>query len=253
MKIVLFCGKKISSDIVFTHLKQNHNLIGVVTELPFSRKKLVKNRIKKLGFFIVFLQLLFVKSLLPLIKLKSKRRFEEIKKSFIIEKLKYFDNKLQVSSINNLEVLEYVNKINPDVIVVNGTRIINKKILNGIDVPVINLHVGITPKYRGVHGGYWALVNKDIENCGVTVHYVDTGIDTGSVICQRKIETTKKDSFVTYPLLQLKNGLKCLDIALNKIKDNDYSVMDSSINESKLYYHPTIIQYLYYWVFKGVK
>lgn len=253
MIILLFCGNDRSSATVFTHLKLHHNLIGVVTELPGSRKKLIKNRIKRLGFFTVFLQLLFMKLQVPFIKFISKRRFEEIKKSFKIEEINHFNNILQVSSINNIEVIDYVNEIKPDVIVVNGTRIISKKILNAIDVPIINIHVGITPKYRGVHGGYWALVNNDIENCGVTVHYVDSGIDTGNVICQRKIEITKKDSFVTYPLLQLKKGLACLDIALKKINKKDYSVMDTSFSESKLYYHPTITQYLYNWMFKGIK
>ena len=41
------------------------------------------------------------------------------------------------------------------------------------------MHAGITPQYRGVHGGYWAVVNNDPEHCGVTIHFVDKGIDTG--------------------------------------------------------------------------
>jgi len=53
--------------------------------------------------------------------------------------------------------------------------------------------------------------------------------------------------------LQLKKGLACLDIALNKINKKDYSVMDTSFSESKLYYHPTITHYLYHWLFRGIK
>jgi folate-dependent phosphoribosylglycinamide formyltransferase PurN len=69
--------------------------------------------------------------------------------------------------------------INPDLVIVNGTRIISKKVLSSINSKFVNIHVGITPKYRGVHGTYWALVNNDVENSGVTVHFVDEGIDTG--------------------------------------------------------------------------
>jgi folate-dependent phosphoribosylglycinamide formyltransferase PurN len=63
--------------------------------------------------------------------------------------------------------------INPDLVIVNGTRIISKKVLSSINSKFVNIHVGITPKYRGVHGTYWALVNNDVENSGVTVHFVD--------------------------------------------------------------------------------
>jgi methionyl-tRNA formyltransferase len=41
---------------------------------------------------------------------------------------------------------------------------------SSINSKFVNIHVGITPKYRGVHGTYWALVNNDVENSGVTVH-----------------------------------------------------------------------------------
>ena len=45
--------------------------------------------------------------------------------------------------------------------VVNGTRILSRRMLESIDAVFLNMHVGITPKYRGVHGGYWALANGD--------------------------------------------------------------------------------------------
>ena len=45
--------------------------------------------------------------------------------------------------------------------------------------PVINMHAGITLRYRGVHGGYWALAEQHPEWVGTTVHLVDPGIDTG--------------------------------------------------------------------------
>ena len=57
-----------------------------------------------------------------------------------------------------------LKELNADVIVVNGCRIISKKILNNVPAKFINTHEGITPKYRGIHGCYWALVNKDKEN-----------------------------------------------------------------------------------------
>ncbi len=106
------------------------------------------------------------------------------------------------------------------------------------------MHVGITPKYRGVHGGYWALVNNDTSNCGVTIHLVDPGIDTGSVIYQQQIAVTGKDNFVTYPLLQLSAGLPLLMTAIDDILQGRLTVKQGT-GESRLWSHPTFGQYVY--------
>src|SRR5690606_24425483 len=92
-----------------------------------------------------------------------------------------------VPSVNATQCIDLVQKIEPDIVVVNGTRIISKKVLDAVPVSFINTHVGITPKYRGVHGAYWALACGDTDNCGVTVHLVDKGIDTGGILKQAVI------------------------------------------------------------------
>jgi len=117
---------------------------------------------------------------------------------------------------------------------------------------MVNIHVGITPKYRGVHGGYWALANKDKEHCGVTAHLIDAGIDTGGVISQRTIDITNQDNFCTYPILQLQAGLLCIEDAMQQVKNADIKIIKNNL-ESKLYYHPTITTYIYNRLFFGVK
>jgi methionyl-tRNA formyltransferase len=117
----------------------------------------------------------------------------------------------------------------------------------------INTHVGITPKYRGVHGGYWALANNDMQHFGVTVHKIDAGIDTGEVLYQKVILPTSSDNFSTYPLLQTAEGIKLI---LNVIEDFNFEGLRSTqslVNESKLWYHPTLWGYLYLRIKKGIK
>ena len=58
-----------------------------------------------------------------------------------------------------------------------------------------------------MHGGYWALVSGHPEACGVTVHLVDEGIDSGGILAQSVITPGPADCFVTYPLMQLGVGL----------------------------------------------
>jgi len=252
MRVILFCGKSESSNIVYSFLKEKYKLEGIVLDAPISKKLLLMRRVKKLGYLRVFLQVAFMKVIIPLLKLESKKRRKELIADLDINSLNDFDNILRKSSINDKSVIEYVKSKTVDLIIVYGTRIIKKNILLDVGVPLINLHVGITPKYRGVHGGYWALVNKDKKHFGVTAHIVDPGIDTGSIISQRIISKSREDNFCTYPLLQLKEGLLCLEDAIDQIKDNKILILKNDLN-SNLYFHPTITSYLFNRLFNGVK
>lgn len=136
-----------------------------------------------------------------------------------------------------------LNEYKLDVIVVNGTRIISKKILQSTKAIFINIHMGITPKYRGVHGGYWALHENDAENAGVTIHLIDEGIDIGSVLLQTHIECCDRDNFCSYPYLQLGEGLKLEIKVLNDIANN--TLIPQTVDlPSILWSHPTIYDYL---------
>ncbi len=63
------------------------------------------------------------------------------------------------------------------------------------------MHAGITLRYRGVHGGYWALAEQHPEWVGTTVHLVDPGIDTGGILAQSTFERVPRrhDRHVSRP------------------------------------------------------
>ena len=116
----------------------------------------------------------------------------------------------RVDSVNSLETIELLARLEPYVVVVNGTRIISSRVLDSISCPVINTHAGVTPRYRGVHGGYWALAEGHPEEVGTTVHLVDNGIDTGRVLARARFDTSPADTIDTYPYLHLAAGLPLL-------------------------------------------
>ena len=111
--------------------------------------------------------------------------------------------------------------------------------------------MGITPKYRGVHGAYWALVNEDPGNCGVTIHLVDNGTDTGGVLYQDIINIEKYDNLNTYPIHQMAKALPLMKAALNDIKENQINIKNGPY-PSRLWYHPTLYEYVKNWILKGV-
>lgn len=243
MKIIMLAGEGESSRIVYNYLSKYFDILMVVEDTAISKSKFLFRRYKKLGFLKVFGQILFMIFNKFMMK-RSIRRIDEIKKkNGLISDNYSIDKLVKVNSINNNETIKILQKYKPDLVIVNGTRIIGKKVLRCIDSIFINTHVGITPLYRGVHGGYWALVNKDYDNCGVTVHLVDEGIDTGGVIFQDIIEITDSDDFNTYPYLQITKALPLLKFTIENIKNNSLTLMDKSDSLSVLYSHPTIFEY----------
>lgn len=253
-EVVLFTGEGLTGNFTLSFLNKNYTVTGVVLDghVPGGQLKLVKRRIKKLGIFKVLLQLIFMKGLVPILNFESRNRRQEILKGYDQNSLQNHPNVFKPKSINDPEVVNFVNDLRPDVIIVSGTGIIKKDIIDNINTHLLNMHVGITPKYRGVHGGYWALINKDSENCGVTVHLVDKGIDTGGIISQKVISPTPKDNYSTYPLLQMSKGLECIKDAILEIEENRLTVKKNNL-ESKLYYHPTVTEYLYHRIFNKIK
>lgn len=243
-RVILLGGDGESTRIVYHRMALEFGPFPAIIEQSISRRTLLRIRVRKLGLLAVASQLAFMVGVRPIIGRRAQYRIERIKS----------ENHLDVSpippqcishvpSVNLLETIELIKKFDPKVIVVNGTRIISSKVLDSTDATFINTHAGITPKYRGAHGGYWALYNNDPGRCGATVHIVDSGIDTGAIVDQVLIEPTRDDSFVTYPYLQI---AAALPILLNAVR----SALDGTLQpkaakgESAVWYHPGLLQYL---------
>jgi len=253
VKIILLAGRGDSSKYMFNGLKDEYEILNVIIEESVSKKIFIQRRIKNLGILTVFGQLLFQTICVKILFYFSKKRVKEIIQENKLSLKKIPNSKLiNVPSVNSNECKSIIEKIAPDIIIVNGTRIISKKILNSTNAVFVNTHAGITPKYRGVHGAYWALANNDKENCGVTVHLVDAGIDTGGIIYQSNIKTLKKDNFTTYTYLQIAEGIQLMKKALKDICSNKVSLKKVT-SESKLWSHPTIWKYIRLRITKGIK
>lgn len=252
-RIVLIATKGATTDILYEELVKNYT-VYLIIEGKISSWNLLWNRYKKIGFINVFGQILFVlfeKAVLQ--KFASKRIHDLINNVDIDTRKKNVVINWRVSSVNSDECCSKVKEIDPALIILNGTRIISEKSIHSFNKKIINVHTGITPKYRGVHGGYWALVNNDSLNFGTTIHFVNKGIDTGNIIHQEFKEPTSADNFCTYPIFQYTLILSCINkIVDDVIKDSIQSISNSS-GESKLYYHPTLWGYLYNRIINKVK
>jgi folate-dependent phosphoribosylglycinamide formyltransferase PurN len=242
-KIVFLASDCESSRWVYNAISKDFLLDAAIIEQPVSKKILFKNRVKRIGIFKVLGQVMFSVLIVPYLRKKA-----TVRKAALIEEYQLngsdfgYEKTYHVPSVNDEACKQLMEQLQPDIVIVNGTRIISKKILQCTNATFINMHVGITPWYRGSHGGYWALYNNDVENFGTTIHLVDTGVDTGGVLKQVFAKPTKADNFTTYPVIQVGEGITALKEVLSNT-DKIYPVKTHS-EKGHMYYQPTVWQYL---------
>ncbi len=253
-KIVLLCTECYSTTALYNYINKDYPIEAIITEEPLRGLALAKRRFKRIGFLRVCGQIAFSLLIVPVLSLFGKKRVNEIKQSYSFDETALPSEKItHFATVNDDACISLIEKINPDIVLVNGTRIISKKLLERCKAVFMNMHAGITPQYRGVHGGYWAVAMNDLENCGVTIHLVDKGIDTGGILYQNKITVTRKDNFTTYPFSQLGEGLPLVKKAIADAVNRQLKPQPHPSSPGKLWYHPTIWQYLYYRLFRNKK
>lgn len=241
-KIIFLASDCESSRWVYNAIKDDITIAAAIIEQPVSKKTLIKGRLKRIGFIKVMGQVMFSALIVPYLKMMGKQRKAELIKEYGLNDACFTNNVFKVPSVNDEACKHLLLQIQPDIVVVNGTRIIKKDILQSTNAVFINMHMGITPWYRGSHGGYWACRNNDVENFGTTIHLVDAGVDTGTVLKQVFAKPTNRDNFTTFPVLQAAIGIEALkDVLQNELKED--VTFNKNTEKGRMYHQPTIWEY----------
>jgi methionyl-tRNA formyltransferase len=110
------------------------------------------------------------------------------------------DNNIPVELSHNINSVEFIKKVkeyNAELFVsMSFNQIFKREMINLPKYKTINCHAGKLPFYRGRNILNWALINDEKE-FGITVHYVDEGIDTGDIILQEIYPITDDDDYST--------------------------------------------------------
>ena len=252
--IVLLIDRSDLSRIIYHALDTEFTVDAVIREEKPSRFRFLKRRLKKLGLPTVFGQIAFATCIAALLRREASGRRQELLLRYGMDESPIpARNLIDVPSINDPEVIALLENLSPQLVVVNGTRIIDETVLNSTPAIFLNIHVGITPLYRGVHGGYWALASGHPEHFGVTVHKIDKGIDTGEIIAQERLTPTATDNFCTYPLLQIAGSIPLLKQAVRDALSGSLRTAAPPAGQSRLWTHPTALQYLKCRIARGVR
>lgn len=142
------------------------------------------------------------------------------------------------SNINSEDSLNIIKKNNPDLLIsIAGNEIFKKDLIEMAPKGCLNLHSALLPKYRGLLPTFWVLKNNE-KYTGVSVFYVDEGIDSGPIIVQKRIEIGKMSQQEL--IIECKKvGIDALIIAIKKIMTNSVELIPNDDSEKTYFTFPS--------------
>ena len=115
------------------------------------------------------------------------------KKFKIKKKVLNFKNKKLCEN----KLLSILKKNNIEMICLAGfMKILSKNFIKKFKGKILNIHPSLLPKYKGLNTHQRALNNKE-KYSGCTVHFVNSKLDSGKIILQKKVKITKKETEIS--------------------------------------------------------
>lgn len=144
--------------------------------------------------------------------------------------------------IGDPELLEELRALAPDLIVLAGADIVPAPLLELPPLGAINPHYGLLPGYRGMNVAEWSVFCN--EPVGVTVHYVDPGIDTGDILEREPVAVEPGDTLLSIRAKQQKLAQRLLLRAVERIDAGTAERMPQALEEGRQFYrmHPALRQ-----------
>ncbi len=227
--------------------------VVLVAERPPSPLDSARAKIRRYGFFRGMDQIMFIlfsKAFLGRKRVLERVVEEEGLSGFCVPLVP----ELEIESVRDERAMHALCSFESiRVLVINGTRIWPRRLLDALGCPILNIHLGMMPWYRGVHGGYWALVQGDRERFGATLYFVNEKIDAGGIIARRRGAPRKRDTIATYPIRQVSVMLEPLIETVASIVGGKNVEAFQAEEEGALYTHPGISQYFMNWARLGVR
>lgn len=140
--------------------------------------------------------------------------------------------------INKDENLEKLRAYKPDLYLsIAGNQIFKRKLLDSATYGCINLHTALLPKYRGLMPSFWVLKNSETHT-GVSVFFVDEGIDSGPILVQDKLPIGNMSQAELIDVTK-KMGIDAMLKAIDKIHSGNYELIENDASQMTYFSFPT--------------
>jgi methionyl-tRNA formyltransferase len=144
-----------------------------------------------------------------------------------------------VDNISNKSFLDEMEKLKPDIIFSLACPQIFPKSL--ISIPAkgcLNIHSSLLPRYRGMNANFWVLA-KGEKTTGLTIHYINPGIDDGDIILQEKIEIQESWSLNDLYHKAIDAGSRMIAKCLKTVHEDRVVRIKNDMSEGSYYTFPT--------------
>jgi hypothetical protein len=94
---------------------------------------------------------------------------------------------------NSPDAVAWVRRHEPDLIVLYGSGVVKPPLLDEYDGRIVNLHLGLSPYYRGAGTNFWPLADRRPECVGATVHLAVSAVDAGPILAQVRPDIAPTD------------------------------------------------------------
>lgn len=144
-------------------------------------------------------------------------------------------------NINDETSRRFIKQLNPDLLIsAYFSQILKKEIISLPKTGVLNIHPGWLPAYRGAMAYFWVL-NNGSDRGGVTVHWIDGGIDTGEVLARRSFLLKPNATQVTVLMYTAVIGARLTQRVIKKLlagKDPKLNIINDGDEEDAYYPMP---------------
>ncbi len=150
-----------------------------------------------------------------------------------------------ITTPNSKKFRSYLETLDLDLIINQSQNIIKKELLEIPKIGVINRHNALLPKNRGRLTPFWVAFNNENET-GVSIHFVEEGIDSGDIIVQKRFEVTAKDNFNTIVKKNYEIASKAMIEAIDLLSQEKYDFMHNDDTLATYNTTPTLKQAFLY-------
>lgn len=136
-----------------------------------------------------------------------------------------------VKGLRSSAFLNELRGLKPDVIIHQSQNIVRKELLEIPTIGVLNRHNALLPKNRGRLTPFWVLYKGETET-GVSIHFVDEGIDSGEIVVQRRFAIEKSDTFRSVVNKNYALAANAMLEALDKLEQGERSFIVNNDDEA---------------------
>ena len=147
---------------------------------------------------------------------------------------------LTIDDINEEKVIEFIRREKPDLVVVSGTNLLKKDLINAISesANIMNLHTGLSPYIKGgPNCTNWCLSLGRFGYIGNTIMWLDEGIDSGNLIGTQVCSFTGNESLTEIHKMVMESAHDLFIDVVQKYKSGTHlpNVKQDSIGRGELF------------------